>query len=341
MITFGLSAPLILGVMEIGTFVSLFLFGVVAIQGFVYFSNCRADTLGLRLFVGSVLFLELCHSIASCHVIYAFTVLEAGLPELAKPANTYSLSLTPVLETLITTLVQGFFGYRIYLLSGRLYIAMGCWFLCVLRFLSGMSLAVVAFMDVPLEPDFFHLQNTYGWIIAIALNVGVVLDLVITVVMCVHIRKMYTPYIGDMPRGQDIIQRLIMWTIQTGLITSMTSVAVEITFQTMRRNFVWLALYTLLAKLYSNSLLVLLNARPPPTITLRTGSSSPLPPPSPLSAQTLDKKAYPYPWTRDRDSEIADMPVIYITTTPESPSVLSLPQRAAAPRYARTSYNMV
>lgn len=51
-------------------------------------------------------FLELCHSVAGCHAIYYFTVILAGVPELDKAANSYSLSLLAVFETLITALVQ-------------------------------------------------------------------------------------------------------------------------------------------------------------------------------------------------------------------------------------------
>ncbi|KAF7337393.1 hypothetical protein MSAN_02265500 [Mycena sanguinolenta] len=242
MIAYGVDSPLILGVIEIGVFLSLVLFGVVAFQGYLYFRNCRADTVALRVLVGSVLFFELCHSVVSCHAIYFFTVILAGVPELQKPANSYSLSLVPVFETLITTAVQGFFAYRIWILSGRIHISLVCWGLGFLRLLGGMAMAVIAFLDVPLEPDYFHLQDTYGWVITSALNVGAVLDVLVAVSLSVYIRKLYTPY--NLPKSEELIHRLVTFTIQTGLITSLTSVAVVIAFQTMKHNFVWLALYT-------------------------------------------------------------------------------------------------
>ncbi|KAJ7174781.1 hypothetical protein C8R46DRAFT_1081748 [Mycena filopes] len=259
MIAYGLDAPLNLGVMEIGLFVSLVLFGIVVQQGYIYFNNCRSDPTGIKLLVGTVLLLELCHSVAACNAIYYFTVGLAGIPELEKPANSYSLSLTPMFETLITALVQGFFGYRLHLLSGRWYLSLICWVLCVLRLIGGVAEAVEGFLDVPLEPNYFHLQDTYGWIGTSALFVGAALDVFITASLCFYIRNLYTLY--NLSRGEELIHRLITWTIQTGLITSVTSVAVAITFQTNKHNFVWLALYTVLAKFYSNSLLVTLNAR--------------------------------------------------------------------------------
>ncbi|KAJ7277434.1 hypothetical protein C8J57DRAFT_185307 [Mycena rebaudengoi] len=277
MINYGVDSPLILGVLELGVFFSLIMFGVVALQGYVYFRHCRADQAGLKVLVGLVLILELSHTVAAAHSIYYFTIVTAGLPELEKPANTYSLSILSIFETLITALVQGFFAYRIHLLSGRVSISVVCWILCVLRFVGGMGVGAKCILDVPIQPNYFHLQDQYGWVITSALTVGAVLDLLITVSMCVYIRRLYTPY--TLPKGEELIHGLISWTIQTGLITSLTSVAVVITFLTMKHNFIWLALYTFLAKLYSNSLLVSLNSRPSNRAIIRKTETTLLSPP--------------------------------------------------------------
>ncbi|KAJ7124347.1 hypothetical protein C8R44DRAFT_783335 [Mycena epipterygia] len=325
MIAYGVDTPAVLGIMEIGVFLSLVMFGVVALQGYVYFHNCQSDRAGLKVLVGSVLFLELCHSIASCHAIYFFTVVLAGVPELQKAANTYSLSLTPVLETIITALVQGFFAYRIRLLSGRLHISLVCWGLCLLRFVGGIAMAVEGFLDIPREPDYFALQDHYGWLITSALNVGVVVDLLISASMCFYIRQLYTPY--NLPKSEELIQRLIAWTIQTGLITSITSVAVVITFQTMKHNFVWLALYTFLAKLYANSLMVSLNARPQRREIVRAPS------PKSWDASSLRTPDLTIEITRTRTTD-ADS----IRSFGGPPPGLQVPGKAV---YNKTSYNLV
>ncbi|KAJ6596145.1 hypothetical protein DFH09DRAFT_1305052 [Mycena vulgaris] len=322
MITYGVDAPLVLGVMEIGVFFSLVMFGVVALQGYVYFRNCHSDKACLKILVGSVLFFELCHSVAACHVIYYFTVVLAGIPELDKPASSYSLALTPVFETLITALVQGFFIYRIRLLSGRLCLSLVCWGLCLLRFIGGMAVAVEGFLNIPREPDYFQLQDTYGWLITSSLNVGVVLDLLITASLCYYIRQLYTPY--NLPRSEELIHRLIAWTIQTGLITSMTSVAVVISFQAMKHTFIWLALYTFLAKLYSNSLLVSLNARPQRRENVRA--------PSPKSWDTSRPQSPALTIEITRSTHVDGLSFV------GPPPGLQVPEKAV---YNKTSYNLV
>jgi len=53
-----------------------------------------------------------------------------------------------------------------------------------------------------------------------------------------------------------MVDHLMIWIIQTGTITSMASVALVITFHVLRTTEIWFALYTVLAKLYSNSFFV-------------------------------------------------------------------------------------
>ncbi|KAJ6464829.1 hypothetical protein C8R45DRAFT_496265 [Mycena sanguinolenta] len=247
----GIDSPLMLGVMEIGVFLSLVLFGVVAFHGCLYFRDSQADTVGLKVLVGSILFFELCHSVASCHAIYFFTVTLAGFPEQQKP---YSLASLFLFEPLVTALVQGFFACRIWLLSGRIHVSLICWSLALLRFVGGMAMAVEALLDVPLQPNYFHLQDVYGWLITSVLIFGAVLDVLIAVWLGFYIRQLYTSY--KLPRSEELIHRRATFTIQTGMITSLASIVVVIFLQSMRHSLTWLALYTVLPKLYSNSLLV-------------------------------------------------------------------------------------
>ncbi|KAF7291373.1 hypothetical protein MIND_01281800 [Mycena indigotica] len=268
MVPYGVESPLILGVLEIGVFVSVFLFGIVALQGYIYWRSAAEDRLWLRIFVGTLLILELAHTISACHAVYFFTILEAGVPELERVANSYSLAVTPVFETAITAMVQGFFTYRIYLLSGRKLIPGICASLGLARLVGGLAMAVEGVNDVPLQPNGFHYQNTYGWVITTALDIGVVLDVLITLSLCFYMRKLYDPY--NLPGGEVLLDRMILWTIETGLITSLTSVTVVIAFTTMKYNYVWLALYTLLAKCN-------LNSRPSNRRIVRNGRGSPEP----------------------------------------------------------------
>jgi len=160
-------------------------------------------------------------------------------------------------ENLITFIVQGFFCHRVYRLSQKLPLTIICVILSILRFIGGIALSVESLLDVPKTPngDFVY---TFSWLITAALAVGAAADVVIAASLVYYLRKMTSP--SNLMSTTAFLNRVMRWTLQTGLITSMTSVTVIICFQTMS-NMVWFGLYVILAKLYSISLLVSLNTR--------------------------------------------------------------------------------
>jgi len=244
-----------LGAVEIATFLSLILFGVSLSQGYTYFRRSEDDRLALKLMVLCLLCLEAFHSFTAAMAIYYDTVTRWQVAE----ANSYPISTNVVIETLITLLVQCFFSFRIYRLSNRLSISIGCVSLALARFIGGVAMSVENFTDVPKSNNGIGLVVRFSWLITSALTCGAAADICIAISMTYYLRKLASP--SNLQSTTAIINRLIRFALQTGLITSMTSVAVITCFQAMP-NMIWFSLYVLLAKLYSNSLLVSLNARP-------------------------------------------------------------------------------
>ncbi|KAF8972054.1 hypothetical protein BDZ97DRAFT_1782964 [Flammula alnicola] len=246
-----------LGAVEITTFLSLILYGVSLSQGYTYFRRSASeDRLTLKLLVSVLLLLETFHSFTVAMAIYYDTVTRWKTAE----ANSYPLATSILMETLITLLVQCFFSFRIYRLSGRLSICIICCSLALLRCIGGMATCVEDFLDVPNEP--FNATSYVfrsSWLITSTFAVGGATDVLIAIFMAYYLRKLASPW--NLKSTTYFLNRLILWSLQTGMITSMTSVAVIICFQTIS-NMVWFSLYIILAKVYSNSLLVSLNARP-------------------------------------------------------------------------------
>ncbi|KAE9410230.1 hypothetical protein BT96DRAFT_367245 [Gymnopus androsaceus JB14] len=58
-----------------------------------------------------------------------------------------------------------------------------------------------------------------------------------------------------------MVDKLILWAIETGALTSIIGIAILVCLLTMRDNFVWLALLLILPKIFSNTLLANLNSR--------------------------------------------------------------------------------
>jgi len=99
----------------------------------------------------------------------------------------------------------------------------------------------------------------FSWLITSALTCGSAADIVIAASMVYYLRKLVSS--TNLESTTAMLNRLIRFSLQTGILTSMTSLASIACFQAMS-NMVWFSVYIFLAKLYSNSLLVSLNARP-------------------------------------------------------------------------------
>ncbi|KAJ6498119.1 hypothetical protein C8R47DRAFT_1212443 [Mycena vitilis] len=156
----------------------------------------------------------------------------------------------------MTFLVEGFFTYRVYRIYGTPYIAV-FWLLAAVRMLASAAYFVLCFIP-PIPVPFSAFAAKYAWLLEIIQIVGVVVDVGIAAALCTYyFRHKDTTFTST----SKLIDKLMMWSVSTGLTTSLISVATLIFFLTMKDNFVWILMYILLAKVYSNSLLVTLNAR--------------------------------------------------------------------------------
>ncbi|VDB94431.1 unnamed protein product [Peniophora sp. CBMAI 1063] len=91
----------------------------------------------------------------------------------------------------------------------------------------------------------------------IALSLGSATDVVIATVLSFYLHTMRTGY----QRSERLIDRLIIFSVNTGALTAVASICVAVLFQTMPNNFVFISVYFLVCKLYSNSCLATLNSR--------------------------------------------------------------------------------
>jgi len=62
-------------------------------------------------------------------------------------------------------------------------------------------------------------------------------------------------------RSDTLINRLIIYSVNTGMLTSVFSAAVLATYNIMPINFVYMSLYFILCKLFANSCIATLNTR--------------------------------------------------------------------------------
>ncbi|KAI3616876.1 hypothetical protein WG66_004209 [Moniliophthora roreri] len=198
-----------------------------------------------------IAFILVCDTIQEamiCEAVYKYAVTMHDDP----------LAMTRMVKTILIELffagaigfaVQMFYCYRIYRLSeNNIYLA---GVVCILS-LTSLGYTIVT-LNYPSLADLIRQQN---W--ATALNVmSAVTDIVITLAMiwCLHGKK------TGFRKSTDMINRLIIFTFNTGILTSVMSVADVIALNTMPNTFIYMGFFLIRDRFYTNSILVTLNSR--------------------------------------------------------------------------------
>ncbi|KAJ7443569.1 hypothetical protein FB451DRAFT_1240363 [Mycena latifolia] len=242
-----------IGALEISVLVALFLGGIVMVQVWLYFQKSFRDHWGLKVLVGVTWVLDLGHTIALCHTLYTITVTQYGqLEKLIIPP--LSLDTSILISGFIGPLEQGWFTYRLYKLSNRLTLALFCTLLAGARFVGIIRLSAIALHAYPL-PEY---TVRAGWLIEAIVIVSATLDTVLVTALCFYLSS----WRRDQSRGvQKILTQIMTWSVETGSMTIIGALGLLITFLTMPNNFVYIGFFAVIPKLFSNALLLSLNAR--------------------------------------------------------------------------------
>ncbi|KAF9554668.1 hypothetical protein CPC08DRAFT_821564 [Agrocybe pediades] len=243
-----------IGALQIGSLFGIFLFGLVSLQCYNYYDNYSTDGWITKTMVATVWFCELGHSIGITYEVYRATIIAYGRPELL--VRFVGIGAVVALGGGVTLLVQAFFAFRLSRLFPKPYGYLGhaCTAISFLRFVATVYLTV----EGVTTPSLIAYRDKSGWLISTTFIVGAAVDIVIAASMLYFLVKKKGE---DLDSITGLINRLIAYTIRTGLLTSVASVALVICLRVMPDNLIWLGVYTFVAKLYSNSLLSALNAR--------------------------------------------------------------------------------
>ncbi|KAJ7776393.1 hypothetical protein B0H16DRAFT_1879712, partial [Mycena metata] len=245
---------LTLGALQIGTLISYALFGVTTMQLYIYYSRFPDDSRVLKALTAFVWVCEVAHRVCIGHTLYTFIISDYGRPERLSGVPSKSLAMSALFDGLIAACVHGFFAFRIYKFTQKLYIPGLIWFMAFLNLLGliGIFVASMRATSWGIYLAQFEWLPTTTWSISVACDVAITATLVVVLRSqrsCAH-RKTIA-----------VVDKIIIWTIQTGMLTSVLSIATLALFLTMTENFIWLAFHVLGPQLFSNSLFASLNSR--------------------------------------------------------------------------------
>ncbi|KAJ7470747.1 hypothetical protein FB451DRAFT_1472262, partial [Mycena latifolia] len=244
------------GAVQIGVVVSCVLFGVTTTQTYIYYSRFPDDSPGLKFLVAFVWFFEGAHVACLVATQYQWTVSNFGNFEglLLVP---WTLAISVAFSGIIGASVQAFFAFRIYRLSQSLYIPGVSWLLSCSRVLLSITVAVYGSERNVLATTF---KRQRAWMFYTLWLGATVNDSIIAGTLVYWFYRSRRCIEGRMSSA-TVVDKLIAWTIETGVITGASSFLVTVMFIAMQKNYIWLAIYTVTARLYANSLLASLNSR--------------------------------------------------------------------------------
>jgi len=239
------------GVTFLGVIFSAELHGVALVQAWYYFTH-QSDTWPLKLFVACVVAFDTIHQALIVHAVYIYLITNFGnAPQLL--LIVWSMVVEVLFNGLTALFVQAFLILRIWRLSkGNILLTGSAGALCV-----GNFACVIAYVAKALPmTTYAELTTIKG--LSLAINItGAATDVLIAAILCFLLLGSRTGF----SRSDSMINKLVLFFVNTGLITSVFAIASLISITTAPDAFIYILFFFCMGRLYSNSLLAVLNAR--------------------------------------------------------------------------------
>ncbi|KAJ3927575.1 MAG: hypothetical protein NXY57DRAFT_605799 [Lentinula lateritia] len=239
------------GPIFIGTFLNGILYGILAVQTYFYYQNSSRDARWIRFLVLFILIAETLSSILDFAVIWEPLMEDYGSPTIFQTTPT-TFSADPLVTAAISTTVQLFQGWRIRRLTKSNFVFGSIALTAFVSLAAGLTTTILIALHTAWSQLQMFESGFLVWLIASAMC-----DVVIAASLTWFVLRNKTPFTST----NSILNRIMLLTLQTGTITAVAAIADVFTFtisEDKTLEFVWA--YSL-SKLYSNSLLSMLNAR--------------------------------------------------------------------------------
>ncbi|KAH9935995.1 uncharacterized protein BXZ73DRAFT_100470 [Epithele typhae] len=263
------------GALFIGFGVSSVAFGILSMQMYSYFRRYPSDVWWYKQIVGLIWVLELVDQALIGHAAYFYVVSNWG-------------TLRVLLEPPIWSLIVGLSDFCSYdttlnasLILHQSQVAIGATVGCIVKICYGMRVYRFSRHNVPVTTlimlgalaqlaaaFYFTIQGfsvpslaqvgdlkTVG---TISLSIGMGTDVITSVALAWFLRNLKTGHKKSRRRDDN---RLIIYGINTGSISSVLSLCTLVLYNVMPTNFIFALFYFILSKVYANSFYAALNTR--------------------------------------------------------------------------------
>ncbi|KAJ7627290.1 hypothetical protein FB45DRAFT_1082531 [Roridomyces roridus] len=245
------------GAIEIGTVLSGVLFGLITSQTYVYYKTYSTDSRLLKYLVGVIWVVELAHTACVFEGLYIYTIRNYGnLAALIK--FPISIDTTIIMHGATVVAVQLFFTHRATsFLSSKLRILINT--LAAIVLTASFAAFIVAGVSAIRMTDLLTYATQWKSLIMFNLISCAITDVGMTSIL---VYQLWSRRVDATWRNTiELMDKLIMWTVETFLVTTCTTIAMLICYLTMQDNLVWIGILIVQPKIFSKALLASLNSR--------------------------------------------------------------------------------
>ncbi|TFK62390.1 hypothetical protein BDN72DRAFT_827539 [Pluteus cervinus] len=236
----------------IGYLLNSTLYGALTVQVYLYYMAFPRDQLLTKCLVYVLFLLETVQTVMILRD--GFVIFVGGL---SNPALLDNVELNwfsvPALTGIVGFCVQMFFTCRIYALSRSWYVP---FFVCLLS-LAPLITAIMSGVQSFKMKYMTRVENGSLLQMNIWLITSAACDLTIAVVMTYYLSR----YKSNVRKTKALLRKLMRLTLETGSLTASVALIDVVLFMTVRGKYLYVTPSIILAKLYSNTTLAILNSR--------------------------------------------------------------------------------
>ncbi|KAF8910579.1 hypothetical protein CPB84DRAFT_1229658 [Gymnopilus junonius] len=242
-----LDVPKNKGAVLIGGLASSMLSGFVYVQVVVYFKVYSSDMWQIKAVVASILFLDIVHSVFIWLVLWNYFITDFGLPDGVQDGH-WEIGVIFIVTGILIFLAHLFHSHRLFRLAKNKYLlTVPIVVIASVR----LVLSIVGGAQLLRFQTIFRWRTDVGWIFTTSLVLSAAVDVLLTIslisILC--LKKRGTPSLNA------IVDLLMRYAFETACVTCAGSLSSVFCWALMPRNLIFLGLYFVVAKLYSNSLL--------------------------------------------------------------------------------------
>ncbi|KAF8911239.1 hypothetical protein CPB85DRAFT_1304376 [Mucidula mucida] len=239
------------GPMLIGLMFNFILLGIIMTQLYIYMKTYkRRDKLWMKTFVFMLVAANLANSIFIGIDMYVALINHFDDAEYLQNA-TWLFATDPALTGIISGVVQLFFAWRVKVLTSNWYLTT----VVVAMSMAGTVAGIVTAAEIRTTSEFTKFQE-FQAVVIVWLASSCIADLCVTGILVWYLRRHKTGFQGS----DELVDRIIRLTIQTGLVTSICAI-IDLVLFLVNPSGLHLIFNFPLCKLYTNTLLSSLNSR--------------------------------------------------------------------------------